>query len=485
MAGIGFELRRILAEDTYSGMIKGYLYSTVISSGPWLITVLSLAGLGSFAMAILEPDVQRLFASTVIYMYCASLVGTGLIQLVVTRYLADQLYQGRRQALSETFLPVVLVTTLLLLPVALLAVRGTPWPLNYRIAATAGFLLVALVSQLMVFLSASRDYRTIVLAYLVGGAASWIAGVHLGNRFGLAGFLFGFDLGQLLLVGVLTAKVFWEFGAPRRWDWGFLRCFLTFPELAGIGFLYNFGIWVDKLLFGFSAEGQVIAGRFASYPAYDSSLFFAHATTIPAMALFLARTETDFADVYKTYYDDIYFHRPYRQILASKKQMVETLAAAFRDLLKVQGLVTFLGIYFADDILALLGLSYSQTGIFRYAQLGALMQMLMLFIHIVLLYFDLRGTVLVLTLIFMMANAVGALASLRLGLPYYGLGYALACLVGLGVSVIALYVRLLNLEYITFARRKIVGQVYSRRKDRARPGGLYGKYHLTRAPKDR
>ena len=47
MAGIGFELRRILAEDTYTSMVKGYLYSTVISSGPWLMSVLSLAFLGA------------------------------------------------------------------------------------------------------------------------------------------------------------------------------------------------------------------------------------------------------------------------------------------------------------------------------------------------------------------------------------------------------------------------------------------------------
>ena len=36
MAGIGFELRRLLRKDTLLGLIRAYAYAGVISSGPWV-----------------------------------------------------------------------------------------------------------------------------------------------------------------------------------------------------------------------------------------------------------------------------------------------------------------------------------------------------------------------------------------------------------------------------------------------------------------
>ena len=35
MAGIGFELRKLLRQDTLLGMIRAYAYAGVIGSGPW------------------------------------------------------------------------------------------------------------------------------------------------------------------------------------------------------------------------------------------------------------------------------------------------------------------------------------------------------------------------------------------------------------------------------------------------------------------
>jgi uncharacterized membrane protein len=156
--------------------------------------------------------------------------------------------------------------------------------------------------------------------------------------------------------------------------------------------------------------------------------------------------------------------------------MIEVLSRSFLDLCKVQGLLTFLAVYFADDILRLVNLPYSQTGMFRYGLIGAFLQVLMMFIHVVLLYFDLRGTVMVLSLLFLAANTGFSLLTVKLGFAFYGAGFAAACFVGLAASVAMLYARVLDLEYITFAKRKIVGQITPGRSQRARPGGGYGRY---------
>jgi uncharacterized membrane protein len=476
MAGIGFELRRILAEDTYTSMVKGFLYSTVISAGPWLMSVLCLAGLGIYSIAFLGFEERQTFSSTVVYMFAGSLVGTGLIQMVITRYLSDRLYHGEREALTESFVPVILVTCLIQIPLAVGVLWGAPLSPAFKVSAGVGFLIISLIWQAMIFLSASRDYVSIVLAFLVGAAISVVGGLLWGRTHGLLGYISGFVLGQFCILALLVLKVTREFGMPGRWDWSFLRYLFEYPQLVGIGLFYNLSIWVDKLLFGLSPYGRITAERFPTYNQYDSSMFLAFATMVPAMALFLARTETDFAEVYKRYYDDIFFRRPLRRILESKRAMVDVLAGSFLDLVKLQGLVTFLMVYFADDILKIVDLPYSQTSMFRFGLIGAFMQVLMLFVHVILLYFDLRGTVMGLTLVFLVANILLSAASLALGFPYYGAGFTAACFVGLLAAVVVLYWSVTDLEYITFAKRKIVGQASPGREERARPGGMYGRY---------
>lgn len=476
MAGIGFELRRILAEDTYTSMVKGFLYSTVISAGPWLMSVLCLAGLGIYSIAFLGFQERQTFSSTIVYMYAGSLVGTGLIQMVITRYLSDKLYQGEREALTEAFVPVVLLTCLVQIPIALFVLWSAPLDPAFKVSSAVGFLVISLIWQAMIFLSASRDYISIVLSFLVGAVISIGGGLLWGRSYGLIGYMNGFVLGQFSILALLVLKVTREFGMPGRMDWSFVRYMFEYPQLVLIGLFYNLSIWVDKLMFGLSPYGRITAERFPTYNQYDSSMFLAFATMVPAMAMFLARTETDFAEVYKRYYDDIFFRRPYNRIIESKRAMVDSLLGSFLDLAKVQGLTTFLFVYFADDLLRMVGLPYSQTGMFRFGLLGALMQVLMLFIHVILLYFDLRGTVALLTLLFLLCNVVFSAASLALGFPYYGAGFAASGFVGLLASTLMLYVRVNDLEYITFAKRKIVGQSEPTAADRARKGGMYGRY---------
>ena len=66
--------------------------------------------------------------------------------------------------------------------------------------------------------------------------------------------------------------------------------------------------------------------------------------------------------------------------------------------------------------------------------------------------------------------------SLAGGFPYYGAGFAGAAFIGLLASVLLLYRRVADLEYITFAKRKIVGQSRPGIRDRAQKGGMYGRY---------
>ena len=59
MAGIGFELRRLLRKDTLLGLIWAYAYAGVISSGPWVLSIIGILIIGIFSLGMVVPDCPR------------------------------------------------------------------------------------------------------------------------------------------------------------------------------------------------------------------------------------------------------------------------------------------------------------------------------------------------------------------------------------------------------------------------------------------
>src|SRR3546814_19228855 len=46
MAGIGFVLSRLTRQDNMVGVAVGYVYAALVSSGPFLVTVIAMAAIG-------------------------------------------------------------------------------------------------------------------------------------------------------------------------------------------------------------------------------------------------------------------------------------------------------------------------------------------------------------------------------------------------------------------------------------------------------
>ena len=46
MAGIGFELRKLLNKRSYTGLLQAYAYAGIISSGPWVLSIVGIMLIG-------------------------------------------------------------------------------------------------------------------------------------------------------------------------------------------------------------------------------------------------------------------------------------------------------------------------------------------------------------------------------------------------------------------------------------------------------
>ena len=90
-------------------------------------------------------------------------------------------------------------------------------------------------------------YTSISITYAAGMLAALLFSTVLAAEFSIAGMLFGFNLGLAIIFFYLIARVLSEYPSVPRHPFAFLRYFRTHWQIALSGFIYNLGIWVDKL----------------------------------------------------------------------------------------------------------------------------------------------------------------------------------------------------------------------------------------------
>ncbi|MNX32284.1 hypothetical protein D3C86_624900 [compost metagenome] len=456
MAGIGFTLRRMLGEEGLVGPLKAFAYSALIASGPWLTSSVALAMLGMFSALGSGSEEGRIFLALVSYAFAFSLVGVGCVQMVASRFLADQLYTESAEGFSPAFVQLLVPLLVIQLLVAVTFFQFVPLPLGVEALAVVFYLALNGTWLAMVFLSAAQDYRAIVAAFAGGWGLSLAGGYWGSHMLGLTGQMAGFAAGSLATFLVLAARIDREFGVPKNPVSTLWPAFKTYWQLALLGFAYNLATWIDKILFWSHSEtGESVAGALKASPVYDNAMFLSYLTIIPALALFLMKVETDFFDAYRGYFARIASRENLAKLKDAKADMVRAMRQGLGLMLKVQGAITLAVILLTPEIAAWLNLSWLSLFVFRTGTLGAFLHVLHLSVLVLMLYFDFRREATWLALTFLGTNTLFTLASFAGGLPAYGYGYALSGAVTLFVGLLLLDRNLEDLEYHVFMKQPL------------------------------
>ncbi len=455
MAGIGFELRRILGKGSYLDELGAYLYAALISSGPWLMSIFTLSVLGLFRERTLSNIDHEIFRSTIIYTYAFSLVYVGFFQLVATRYLADEFYLGNLESSMRAFWTTSAVVLVTGTPLAAFAYWQFEISAIYTLLAVMLFIVVCLIWLAMIFISAVKDYIHIVIAFAAGTFISIGGALLLSLNLGAEGHMLGYLAGQAVIFFWLVARLIAEFPTSSIWDARLFTYFRKYWELALVGVIYNLAIWIDKIVFWLAPDARTIVPHFRTHDFYEGPIFFAYLTIVPTLAIFLMKVETSFYDHYRLYYAKVMDNLPLGTILEEKGRLVESLHASLREILIIQGAITCLCIAFAPEIIALAQMTPIQIPIYRVALVGAFLQVLLSVVIIILFYFDLRRDVLIVSALFLVTNGIFSWLSTRMDVAFYGYGYCYACFTALFAAYWILDWNIRNLEYITFARQPI------------------------------
>lgn len=460
MAGIGFRLNRLLKSQDLSSKVGGLISSVMLSSGPWLCSILAIALISVISFRNQDLFDRQVFRIIVNYCYAASLIGFSIIEMVTTRYIADMIYLRQERVIPTLYVWIVSVVACVAIFIGMIFFSLTI--LDWKSAITAAMLLasITIIWSAMIFLSSCKDYVSITLSFIIGMTLSVLGSYLFGNRlhYGLFGHLFGFTLGQMAIVCGLSYRIFREFGSGYLYPRDYSQYFFSNWVYIAVGLFYGLATWTDKIVFWFSpGTREKIAPLFHKSSAYDSGIFLAYLFTTPAMAYFLVQIETKFYMKYREYFAIIDNKAPFSMMEKARQNLVRVCREESNKLITMQLLVVSGPILIAPYIVKWIGMPAVYTTIYRYGLIASSLHIFVLFTNVLILYFDLPKLAAKNYAVFFILNGIFSYITTRMDYKYHGIGYIFAGLITLVISLKDFNYILKDLHFLIFRK-----QPYSR-----------------------
>ena len=463
MAGIGFELKKLFAKKGVLRSARAFGYAAVICAGPMLLGIVLLLGItGLCILAQASLYTRELLICMITYTLLASVTVTSFFSMVVTRYVADMLFEEK----NETVLPAFWGSNVIMMAVGcvmygiFLVFSGATFIQGFLCFVLFGELII--VWNAMSFLSAIKDYRGIFLSFFASVAVCLLVGALLlwMGLPGIEALLFAVTVGYGMMMVWDVILLHRYFPHSNLSAFTFLRWIDSFLPLAFSGLFTNIGMFAHLVIMWFSDIGVQVHGPFYGAPWHDVPALLAFMTALLTTVNFVVSVEVVFYPKYRNHYSLYNDKGTIDNIKQAEKEMLETLKTelfytSLKQLLFTAAIIA-LGGYLLD--LLPLGFNEIMRGYFRTLcvayGLYAIGNMLML----ILLYFtDYKGA-LVSTAVFAVSSVVFTIVSLFFPNMYYGFGFLLAAFFFAAVAVLRLDYYIKRLPYYILAVQPLVSE---------------------------
>ena len=462
MAGIGFELKKLFREDGKKSNIGGYLISTVVTAGPTVICILLIL----FSKYYLELQGElykniEIFTSAIVYDYALSLVLTGGVTLLLSRYVSDCFYKDDFKLVIPSLFGGIIIVQAITIIISIFYYNYSPLDSIIKILAIVILMELNVIWLQCIYITGVKDYFGILYAFLIGVLGVFVTVVLL-NMFAnispVISVMIGISVGFFIMIVWLLYKLIRYYGLEdftSRDIFHFITSIDKNYKLILIGTFYFIGIFIHNVVFWFSDEGTIIGETYHIAEFYDVPIFYAMLTIIASSVLFVVKVETSFYGKFKEFYGLVRKHGSIVEIENSKETMIHTLFTELRFIMVAQFIITFLSITIGISLLPRIGASMLMVDIFTIVALAAYCQINMFNIMLIMLYFDdMNGATLV-SIVFVVGVALFTWISLKFGESFYGYGFFTGATIALLVAFIRLVYYLKNIDYYVFLRQPI------------------------------
>ena len=170
---------------------------------------------------------------------------------------------------------------------------------------------------------------------------------------------------------------------------------------------------------------------------------------IPAFAWIFVQVETGFYQRYRSYYSAVEGGAPLPRLRERAETVKAEIGSVLRGAALVQGCVTLVAWMAGPLVLRTVGIPEVALPMYRFALVGAALQLVTLLTLLLLYYFDLRRDALKVAVILLLVEVGLTILGCRMGLTP-GLGYAAACAVSSATGFFLLRRRMSTLVIDTF-----------------------------------
>lgn len=432
----------MLDRDTLGWSAGAFLTGVAVTSGPWLLTTLALVLVRLTSTGSLGEVGQAERVITVVY--AVVIVLSAPIDIVLSRYASDRVYERRREQIAAPLRRVLALTLVVFGAVGAGAMVVLSPPLE---VAIPGALLATVVGGQWLLLSAAGGLSSpsiILRAFAVGAPTSVVGALALSRveMLGQSGHLIGFGVGQaltlsLLLVGTLRALPPEEDSSATIGS-----AFRDYWLLAAAAFAFHGGLWIDKFLVWLLYDSLDASG-------YATAAAIAWLSVVPACGFLFVQVETTFHRRFRSFYDSLHGGASLEQLDHQAAVLGGEVARTLRGTAVVQACVTLPCLLAAPLVSRTLGLVGTGEAALPWLMIGAAPQVMALSATLLLYYFDYRGSAAVAAVTQLVGNGLGTLAFDAMGGPP-GAGYAFSCLASCAVAIFLLARRMNGLLERTF-----------------------------------
>lgn len=462
MAGIGYELKKIFKEESISRIAGGVVYSSFITIGPTILvigTIISLYILLGF-LSVSYYD-RELLSSTILYGFIFSLLVTTPFNGVMSRYIADKIYEEKYEDILPSFYTGISLNmflgSLLGIPFVLrLIFIGRVDPI-FAFMSYLFYISLIITFYSMIYLSATKDYKIITIFYVMGMTSAFLLSFIL-RYLGLSiieAILYGMTIGFLLIALLEFSYMKRYFTSNSKDYWDCLSYFKIHKNIWISNLFYILGLYIHNFVFWTHPSQIIIAKSYVSMQSYDMATFLAMFTNISTIILFTVMAETKFNTKYQAYNEAV-IGNTWSEIESYKESMFRLLIQQISYILSIQFIITAIIFLIVMVLFPRIGFSGSILIIYPSLIVGFIAIFLMYCNTIFMAYFDDNRGASYTTISFFLAVLIGSLFSLRLEESFYGFGVTIGAFIGWSFSFFRLKFIEKNFDEHIFCRVDIV-----------------------------
>lgn len=461
MAGIGFELRKAIRQDSPIKRTGGYIGAAFSCSGSILVGIVVFAFIKMAASRQgISQDVTDTFMCYVTNVMFLSMLVVSPLTLLLSRYVSDQMYIGEQNKVMPSLVGGVVISTIIGVVLQVPLLIASTIETTESILLMSLFLVLNVCWLLMTYITLLRDYKQIVVSYMLALVASCItlgiavATEMLSLNIMLFILIFCFSVVDI----VLFRAIYIGFSKQDNSIFAFMTAAKNNPSLIFIGMFMTIGMlghfWMVWFL---SGRGEAVNAIFRFGPDYDFPAIVAYFSTIPSAIYFVTLFETKFSECYQTYFVLLGHGGTVSEIENAKDRMFEALYKGFRTLCSIQLIACLLFVTVGAKVLDVLniGMTQDMLNTFRIFCVGYSLYYIGNVVTLVQLYFANEKKVFWSSMIF----AIGSNVATFIGFYYsdaWGIGFTIASFLWMAIVSIQMVIFLSNLEYHILAKQPLV-----------------------------